>query len=281
MISAQPCPNAKPSGMLAAQVRRRLLYDIGISAALLALSIVSNFYAGTFATESISNPVTDIILDNVPVVNVDFIVVDGPLLLWMFVGVLLILRPERIPFVVKGLALFILMRSGFIILTHIGPFPTRSKFDLNGLMQSFTFGGDFFFSGHTGSPFLLALMFWKEPRLRVTFLAATALFGAAVLLGHLHYSIDVFAAFFISYGIHDLASFLFRRERDLFDSALGAKYWLSWRSLAPHPRSISEPGVEYAVTRTERRPFEHSPAIPGYESLQQPRDAFGAPDGNV
>jgi hypothetical protein len=267
--------------MLAAQLRRRLLYDIAISMVLLALSIVSNFYAGTFATENISNPVTDIILDNVPVVNVDFIFVDGPLLLWLFVGVLLVVRPERIPFVLKGLALFILVRSGFIILTHIGPFPTRSNFDLNGLMQSFTFGGDLFFSGHTGAPFLLALMFWKDPRLRLTFLAATAVFGAAVLLGHLHYSIDVFAAFFISYGIHDLARFLFRRERDLFDSALGVKYWLSWRSLAPRLRSISEPGVEYATTRIERRSYERSPAIPEYESLQQPRDVFGAPGGHV
>ena len=228
MVNSRPAyPNGQPSDRLVLPLDRRLLRDIGISVVLLGLSFVLNFYAGIFATENISNPVTDIILDNVPVVNVDFIVVEGSLLLWTFVGVLLVMRPERIPFVLKGLALFILVRSGFIILTHLGPFPTRSKFDANELIQSFTFGGDLFFSGHTGSPFLLALMFWKDTRLRLSFLVATALFGAAVLLGHLHYSIDVFAAFFISYGIHDLARFLFRREGDLFEGARGTKYW--WR----------------------------------------------------
>lgn len=234
----QPYLNAKLSGMLAAQPRMRLLYDIGISAVLLALSIVSNFYAGTFATQSISNPVTDIILDNIPVVNVDFIFVQGPLFMWLFVGVLIIVRPERIPFVFRSLALFILVRSGFIILTHIGPFPIRSKFDLNGLMQSFTFGGDLFFSGHTGSPFLLALMFWKDRKLRLTFLATTAVFGVAVLLGHLHYSIDVFAAFFITYGIHDLARFLFQRQWEFFDGACGERHRSS-RGLARRLPSMS------------------------------------------
>lgn len=109
MTNAQLSPDAKPSRLLAHQAGRRLLYDIGVSMVLLALSVVSNFYAGNFATESISNPVTDIILDNVPVVNVDFIFVQGPLFMWLFVGVLLVVRPERIPFVFKGLALFILV----------------------------------------------------------------------------------------------------------------------------------------------------------------------------
>lgn len=218
-------PSAQPSGVAVHMHNRSLLRDIGFSVILLVLSFVLSFYAGSFATKYISNPVTDIILDNVPVVNVDFIFVEGSLLFWLFVGILLVMHPQRIPFVFKGLTLFVLVRSTFIIMTHLAPYPTMSKFDANGLMQSFTFGGDLFFSGHTGSPFLLTLIFWKDPKLRLTFLAATALFGSAVLLGHLHYSIDVFAALFISYGINDLALFLFRRERALFDDARGRKYW--------------------------------------------------------
>ncbi|KUM24740.1 hypothetical protein AU467_06470 [Mesorhizobium loti] len=247
MVNFQPAyPNTQSSNPPVLALDRHLLLEIGISVVLLALSLVSNFYAGMFATENVSNPVTDIILDNVPVINVDFAFVEGPLFLWMLVGVLLVLRPGRIPFVFKGLALFILVRSGFIILTHLGPFPTGSKFDVGEPMRFFTFRGDFFFSGHTGSPFLLALMFWKDPKLRLAFLGATALFGAAVLLGHLHYSIDVFAAFFISYGIHDLARFLFRRDWELFDGACGAneRWQLSRLGLVRRPRSISEPGVE-------------------------------------
>lgn len=218
-------PSAQPSDAAVHLLGRHLPLDIGFSAVLLMLSFVSSFYAGSFATKNVSNSVTDIILDNVPVVNVDFIFIEGSLVLWLFVGILLVMHPQRIPFVFRGLALFILVRSGFLIMTHLGPAPTMSKLDANELMQFFTFGGDLFFSGHTGAPFLLALMFWKDLKLRLTFLAATALFGVAVLLGHLHYSIDVFAAFFISYGINDLSLFLFRRERDLFECANGTKYW--------------------------------------------------------
>jgi hypothetical protein len=40
-----------------------------------------------------------------------------------------------------------------------------------------------------------------------------------VLLGHLHYTIDVAAAYFITYGIYDIALYWLPREKALFDSA--------------------------------------------------------------
>ncbi|MGT2467199.1 phosphatase PAP2-related protein [Mesorhizobium atlanticum] len=191
------------------------------SAAYLALSFIVNFYAGHFATKQASNSVTDILLDNLPVVRVDFIFIDASILLWVFVCGLLVYRPQRIPFVFKSLALFVLVRSAFIILTHLGPFPVRSTLDTNEIIQLFTFGSDLFFSGHTGAPFLLALIFWRQRGLRVFFLVASVVFGASVLLGHLHYSIDVFAAYFITYGTFDLAKFAFPREHALFEGADG------------------------------------------------------------
>ena len=68
---------------------KALVSDIVRSAAYLALSFVLNFYAGTFASQHASNSVTDILLDNLPVVNVDIVFIEGSLLLWLFVWLLL------------------------------------------------------------------------------------------------------------------------------------------------------------------------------------------------
>jgi len=46
-------------------------------------------------------------------------------------------------------------------------------------------------------------------------LAASLIFGAAVLFGHLHYSIDVFAAFFITYAIFHIAQKFFPKDYKL------------------------------------------------------------------
>ncbi len=213
--------NWQPS--LFTRLDKAIIPDIIWSAVYLALSFLVNFYAGSFATKHTSNSVTDLLLDNLPVVRVDIVFIEGSLLLWLFVCALLLCQPERIPFVLKSVALFVLVRSAFIVLTHLGPFPERSTLDANEIIQLFTFGSDLFFSGHTGAPFLLALIFWKQPVLRAFFLGASALFGISVLVGHLHYSIDVFAAFFITYGIFDMAKFLFAREHVLFENAGGAR----------------------------------------------------------
>jgi hypothetical protein len=55
-------------------------------------------------------------------------------------------------------------------------------------------------SSPVSRPFLAALCLWHMPRWRYFFLAATVFFGAVVLLGHYHYSIDVLAALFITHA---------------------------------------------------------------------------------
>lgn len=58
---------------------------------------------------------------------------------------------------------------------------------------------DLFFSGHTGTSFLLVLLV-DNKKLKVVFLIATILVGSAVLLQHVHYTIDVFVAPFVAYS---------------------------------------------------------------------------------
>jgi len=182
---------------------------------LFMMSLIVNFYAGTYATLHASAAVRDIILDNVSAKDVDGIFVYGIIAFFIGTAVLLCYRPKAIPFVLNSLGLFILIRSFFIILTHIGPSPSMIEIPLNSIINNFTFTGDLFFSAHTGMPFLLALIFWKNFLLRLIYIGTSILFGVVVLLGHFHYSIDVFAAFFITYGIYHIALQLFKKESRL------------------------------------------------------------------
>ncbi|MEI8091030.1 MAG: phosphatase PAP2-related protein [bacterium] len=75
------------------------------------------------------------------------------------------------------------------------------------------FGADLFFSGHTGLPFLFALIFWNNKWMRYLFVLTAIYFGAIVLLGHLHYSIDVLSAFFITYTIRHINEFLWKKDK--------------------------------------------------------------------
>lgn len=199
---------------------RTYLASAIIAFVLLGVSLIVNYYAGIYATKSASNSVTDLILDNIRVYDLDGIFVYGSILFWVFVGLLLFKRPHTLPFTIKSIALFTLIRACFITLTHIGPFPTQVVVNPGILMSKFAFGGDLFFSGHTGLPFLMALVFWQKPLLRNFFIVSAIGFGAVVLLTHLHYSIDVLSAFFITYSIYHIAEFLFRKDRTLFYDGL-------------------------------------------------------------
>lgn len=191
---------------------RRVIFGL----ALLIGSLVVNFYAGTYASHQASNPVTDIILSNTQAYDLDGTFIYGIFALVAFITVLCLEKPQRAPFVLKSVTLFVLIRSLFITLTHIAPYPNRVIIDPASFMNEFSFGGDLFFSGHTGLPFLMAFVFWDDIRLRVFFSLASVFFGIVVLLAHLHYSIDVLAAFFITYTIYKLAVLGFPRDFRIF-----------------------------------------------------------------
>lgn len=199
---------------------KSFLISIFVAFIFLLVSLVISFYAGTYATEKASNAVTDIVLDNIPVFDVDGIFIYGPFVFWIFMVLLGLKEPKKIPFAVKSIALFIVIRSIFISLTHIGPFPDQIAIhNAPNFFQKFSFAGDLFFSAHTGLPFLMALTFWKENRtLGIIFTGVALFFGAIVLMAHLHYSIDVLSAFFITYTIFCMAEVLFKKDKKNFSS---------------------------------------------------------------
>jgi membrane-associated phospholipid phosphatase len=196
--------------------QKKFLSATAVSLVFFALSLVATYYGNYYASLTAGGPVDDLILDHLPAMNMNFIFTDGALIfLLAILGILIFYKPSGIPFVIKTAALFIIIRAVFITLTHFGPPNNMSYIDPNSLLYKFSSGDDLFLSSHTGLPFLMALIFWDNKYLKYLFLAATLIAGAAVLLGHLHYSIDVFSALFISFGIFHIAKKLFAKDYKL------------------------------------------------------------------
>jgi len=191
---------------------KKFLGALALSLIFLTISLFINFYAGTYATERASNSVTDIILSNTRAYDLDGAFVYGSVLLTLCIFFVCLYKPRRIPFTIKSIALFVIIRSIFITLTHLGPFPSQIMIHSD-FLSKVSFGGDLFFSGHTGLPFLLALIFWDDKLMRYIFISFSLMFAVVVLLAHLHYSIDVLSAFFITYSIFHIALYIFKKDR--------------------------------------------------------------------
>ena len=181
---------------------------------LFALAIIIQKLADIYVGDIKGVVVPDLILDHIPTLDIDPIIIQGPLILTLVIFWLLVIKPKYIMFTLKALSIFIITRSFFISLTHLGISPHQltldtDTFDFRIYNWLYNTKGDFFFSGHTGAPYLMALIFWNEKRWRYFFLGTSFIFAISVLLAHIHYSIDVFAAPFMTYGIFIIAKTLF------------------------------------------------------------------------
>ncbi|MFA5745034.1 MAG: phosphatase PAP2-related protein [Candidatus Paceibacterota bacterium] len=199
------------------------LYSLVTAFVLLGFSFIFEHFANIYALIYLERPtsvyVGDLLLDNLPVVDLSFIIVEIALVA-IVLGVLFLIyvRPRYLLFTLKTVALFIAVRSLFISLTHMGIYPDSiglgtGFFDATYSYLNFQTG--FFFSGHTGMPFLMALIFWNKPGERNLLLILSFVLGVSVLLAHTHYSIDVLAAPFMAYGIFNIAKYLFPNDYEL------------------------------------------------------------------
>ena len=196
---------------------REFLLSVGTGFLLLIASLGAFFFSANYANLNASNSVADIILSNTRAYDVGDIFVYGVLTMIAFLAVLVVSRPRYLPFTLKSIALLYFVRSLFVSMTHISAYPYRatleaSYFLTSNFFRAFFTGDDLFFSGHVALPFLIALIFWQNVWLRAIFLIASAVFAIVVLLGHFHYTIDVFSAYFITYSIYVIARRLFRKD---------------------------------------------------------------------
>ena len=171
------------------------------------LSILSNRYASSLVGPALG----DIVLDHMPLVDVSALHIYGASLFWVYILCVCLFRPQVLVFALKTTALFLIVRSAFVVMTHMGPPENLLELPPN-IAALYIYKGDLFFSGHVGGPFLFALILWEYPLLRVLCICTAIFFSVVVLLGRIHYSIDVFASYFIAHSVCVMAKRIFAHD---------------------------------------------------------------------
>jgi membrane-associated phospholipid phosphatase len=120
--------------------------------------------------------------------------------------ILLFKNPERLMFAIQVYIAFVIVRISAMYLVPLNP-PEHMIQLSDPFVQFFGTGKlltkDLFFSGHTATLFILFLVTEKK-YFKYFFLTATIIVGLSVLLQHVHYSIDVFAAPFFTYACYKI-----------------------------------------------------------------------------
>jgi hypothetical protein len=175
-------------------------YLILISLVLVTIATILDYVSGTFVTRVGVAVSPDIILDRIGPINLKWIFSYGYLLVVaIFFLYPLFFRIKKFHNVVSQFSLLIALRGIFISMTHLKTPDSAIPIHFPGIIQHLAFENDLFFSGHTAVPFL-GFLIYKDSKIRWFFLLGSIVMGATSLLMHRHYSIDVFAAFFITYG---------------------------------------------------------------------------------
>jgi membrane-associated phospholipid phosphatase len=132
----------------------------------------------------------------------------------LLTGIIILVRsPVRLLLAIQVYIVLILVR-----MTAMYTVPFNPPLDMIPLNDPFVrfFGTgklltkDLFFSGHTATLFLLFLVVERKP-IRQLFLFLTVIVGVSVIMQHVHYFIDVFAAPFFAFGCFTIVKKL--RER--------------------------------------------------------------------
>lgn len=187
---------------------RRLLVLAGI---LTTVALCADYYCGTYVTATKGAKVPDLILDRFQAIDMSFLFVYGyiALIVTMFLYPALF-RVRTLHIVAIQFSLLLILRSVFMLFTHLETPAGAVAVGFPSFFEKLYFENDMFFSGHTAMPFLGFYLFRHSP-LRYVFLVGAVVMGIVVLAMHLHYSIDVFSAFFMTYCSYRMGQRLLRR----------------------------------------------------------------------
>jgi hypothetical protein len=183
-------------------------YYILLSIIILVFANIIDYFSGIYVTNKISvQEVPDLILDHFGPYDLSFLFV------WGFIFILLLMlfytlffKVKKIHTVVIQFSVLTVTRAIFILFTHLQTRTDAIPKHFPGLLNTLSFQNDLFFSGHVATPFLGFLLF-KGDKIRYVFLIMSIIMAVTVLAMHQHYSIDVFAAYFIAYSSYKIVNF--------------------------------------------------------------------------
>ncbi len=206
----EPTERSRPVGPLGERVRegvRQWAMEVLACKRLIVLSLVCigvglgfDYACGMYVHTMRSVKVPDLILDLFDPIDASFLFIYGyvALIASMFLYPI-VFRMRTIHVVAFQFSLLLVVRSLFMIFTHMETPAGAISVNYPFFFRSLYFENDMFFSGHTAMPFLGFYVF-RRSWLRYVFLAGSIVMGCVVLAMHVHYSIDVLAAFFMTYG---------------------------------------------------------------------------------
>jgi len=188
--------------------RKRLL---ALSSICLLIALYADYRCGVYVTFRNTVKVPDLILDRLPSIDLSFLFTYGYMALIVGMFSYPVFRRVRMLHVVAlQFSLLLMLRSVFMIFTHIGTPAGEVAVQFPGVFSRFYFENDMFFSGHTAMSFLGFYLF-RHSSLRYVYLVGAIVMGIAALFMHVHYSVDVFAAFFMTYASYQMGNAFLRK----------------------------------------------------------------------
>lgn len=183
-----------------------------------AMNFGGQTYLHNYMIEGKTLPMlSDLILDNLPVVEVSLVYDFFCLVVFAVVIVYVIHRQDykRIPFILLMCGIFYIVRGVFIVLTPFGNPPEFNGSDplFNGFSK-YELG--VYPSGHTGDVFLLLLLVNDKIYKSILWFCLTVIV-ITLLLAHAHYSIDILSGFIFAYAIRTFGD----KYLKVFDLGIG------------------------------------------------------------
>jgi hypothetical protein len=168
----------------------------------IGLNMASQSYLHNYISEGKTLPMlSDLILDNLPVIDVSLIY-DIISLIPIILAIVYVIHKKdynRVPFFLLLIGIFYIVRGIFIVLTPFGNPPMFNGSDP--LFHGFAnYELGVYPSGHAGNVFLLMLLV-RDRTYKWIIGICLIIVIAALFLAHGHYSIDILSGIFFAYAI--------------------------------------------------------------------------------
>lgn len=196
---------------------RTFVWSVVTGVLLIIAGGVFTSLAQKFTNVAPGSAVGDILLDAIPAFPypdlIVYFVIWGSMLVAFSILIIALFNPKYLPASLKTVGLLYIIRAAFISMTHLKVPPEKATVAAqNSFVDLIYNSNDLFFSGHVALPLVAAFIFWQVKSIRIYLLIAAVVMAVGVLWSKSHYSIDVFAAPFMAYGIVVISRWLFKKD---------------------------------------------------------------------